>query len=54
MIVCTSCGHENDDSDEFCGSCGDYLEWSGEGELDEQTLDATAATPPEAAEEAPY
>lgn len=30
MIVCTECGHQNDDGDGFCGSCGTYLEWSGE------------------------
>ncbi len=54
MIVCTTCGHENDDGDEFCGSCGDFLEWSGEGEEDEQTLDSPEASPPETAEEALY
>ena len=30
MIVCTNCGNHNEDSDEFCGSCGKFLEWVGE------------------------
>ena len=30
MIVCKHCGHHNEDSDTFCGSCGKFLEWTGE------------------------
>ncbi|MBW3649206.1 MAG: hypothetical protein KY458_01425 [Actinobacteria bacterium] len=30
MIVCTNCGNHNDDTDEFCGSCGKFLEWVGQ------------------------
>ena len=30
MIVCKQCGHHNVDSDTFCGSCGKFLEWTGE------------------------
>ncbi len=30
MIVCTNCGNHNEDDDEFCGSCGKFLEWVGE------------------------
>lgn len=30
MIVCKNCGHQNDDNDTFCGSCGKFLEWTGE------------------------
>ena len=30
MIVCKQCGHHNEDSDTFCGSCGRFLEWTGE------------------------
>jgi hypothetical protein len=30
MIVCTQCGNHNQDDDEFCGSCGKFLEWVGE------------------------
>lgn len=30
MIVCTSCGHHNEDDDAFCGSCGAFLEWEGQ------------------------
>jgi len=34
MIVCTSCSHRNEDDDEFCGSCGKFLEWVGEKVVD--------------------
>lgn len=30
MVVCRTCGFQNDPGDAFCGSCGDFLEWSGE------------------------
>ena len=30
MIVCKNCGHQNNDNDTFCGSCGKFLEWTGE------------------------
>ena len=30
MIICTHCGHQNDDGDTFCGSCGGFLEYVGE------------------------
>jgi hypothetical protein len=30
MIVCAKCGNVNDSRDEFCGSCGAFLEWHGE------------------------
>ncbi|WP_328616246.1 hypothetical protein OHS18_05980 [Amycolatopsis sp. NBC_00355] len=30
MIVCRKCGFKNVDSDSFCGSCGTFLEWTGE------------------------
>lgn len=30
MIVCTECGRHNEDSDDFCGECGAFLEFSGE------------------------
>ncbi|MCU1491788.1 MAG: hypothetical protein JWM85_3193 [Acidimicrobiaceae bacterium] len=30
MIICKACGQRNGDADEFCASCGRYLEWSGE------------------------
>ena len=29
MIICKDCGHENDGGDQFCGSCGSFLEWTG-------------------------
>ena len=30
MIVCKQCGYRNQDNDTFCGSCGKFLEWTGE------------------------
>ncbi len=36
MIVCTECGHRNDDDDDFCGSCGAFLEFSGERSAPEE------------------
>src|SRR5256885_16316533 len=30
MIVCKSCGFHNKETDAFCGSCGAFLEWTGE------------------------
>ncbi|MGA8015622.1 MAG: zinc-ribbon domain-containing protein, partial [Candidatus Dormiibacterota bacterium] len=49
MIVCTKCGFHNADSDTFCGSCGSFLEWTGQkGALPAQT----EAPPPEPEEDA--
>ena len=39
MIVCTSCGYDNEDVETFCASCGGFLEWTGE------RLGATTAAP---------
>ena len=30
MIVCKQCAFQNLDDDSFCGSCGSFLEWTGE------------------------
>ena len=30
MIVCRKCGFHNGDTDTFCGSCGSFLEFTGE------------------------
>ncbi|MFL6113505.1 MAG: zinc-ribbon domain-containing protein, partial [Catenulispora sp.] len=30
MIVCKNCGTHNQDSEKFCGTCGRFLEWTGE------------------------
>src|SRR5262245_59929891 len=30
MIVCNQCGFQNLDNDSYCGSCGGFLEWTGE------------------------
>ena len=30
MIVCKTCGFHNKETDAFCGSCGAFLEWTGE------------------------
>ena len=60
MIVCTKCGHQNEDDDAFCGSCGDYLEWTGQRVADAETtpepeavVDVTDESPEAAAAPAP-
>jgi hypothetical protein len=30
LILCKQCGNSNEDGAEFCGSCGSFLEWTGE------------------------
>lgn len=30
MIVCKACGYKNEVESGFCGSCGSFLEWTGE------------------------
>jgi hypothetical protein len=30
VIICKKCGNRNEDRDQFCSSCGSFLEWSGE------------------------
>ena len=30
MIICTKCGFQNSDDASFCGSCGSFLEWTGQ------------------------
>ena len=42
MIICKKCGHHNEDRDEFCVSCGAFLEWSGE-----RVAQAVPPPPPE-------
>src|SRR5688572_19684654 len=48
MIVCTNCGNHNEDGDEFCGSCGKFLEWVGQ--RIETPAPAAVAEPEPAAE----
>lgn len=43
MIICTNCGNHNENDDEFCGSCGKFLEWVGE----KVEAPAAPAPPPE-------
>lgn len=41
MIICTNCGNHNEDSDEFCGSCGKFLEWVGQKVEDPVKVEVT-------------
>ncbi|MBW3662403.1 MAG: hypothetical protein KY469_04810 [Actinobacteria bacterium] len=41
MIVCGNCSYENEDDDQFCGSCGSPLAWTG------QKVEAPTAAEPE-------
>ena len=51
MIVCKNCGHQNEDNDTFCGSCGKFLEWTGERVAVAEPEPAPAPPPPPAAPE---
>jgi len=42
-VICSKCGQENDAGETFCGSCGAFLEWSGEQVA---ASDADSARPP--------
>ena len=46
MIVCKSCGFRNNGADSFCGSCGAFLEWTGE-KVEPPKPAATPAAEPE-------
>jgi ribosomal protein L37E len=46
VIICKKCGNHNQDQDQFCSSCGTFLEWSGERVVEE-------APPPPEPEPAP-
>src|SRR5215471_4661120 len=41
VIICKKCGNRNEDRDQFCTSCGCYLEWSGE-----RVVEAAPEPPP--------
>jgi len=40
VIVCKQCGNQNAEDDDFCGSCGGFLEFTGE------RIEEPAAPPP--------
>jgi WD40-like Beta Propeller Repeat/Double zinc ribbon len=40
LIVCKVCGFDNESGAQFCGSCGSFLEWTGE------STESTAQPPP--------
>src|SRR5262245_35039147 len=48
MIVCKSCGANNNDADSFCGACGSFLEWTGQ-----RSSPGAPGAPPGAAPGAP-
>ena len=44
LVICKNCGHENQPGDQFCGSCGSFLEWSGEAIPDVRVTPVVAAS----------
>ena len=48
MIICKTCGAYNKETDAFCGSCGGFLEWTGE----KMKAPEPAPLPPEEEEQA--
>jgi hypothetical protein len=48
VIICKKCGNRNEDRDQFCTSCGSFLEWSGERvvETAPEPTPTPVATPP--------
>jgi ribosomal protein L40E len=49
MIVCGQCGNRNEDDADFCASCGEPLEWTGE-KVEELAPVGESATQPVAAD----
>jgi hypothetical protein len=45
VIVCKRCGNHNPAGDDFCGSCGAFLEWEGE-RIAEEVVEVPAELPP--------
>lgn len=46
MIVCKICGFDNEPGAQFCGSCGGFLEWTGETAAPETPPGTTPRTVP--------
>src|SRR5215213_5615338 len=44
-VICKNCGFQNQEGDEFCGSCGQYLEFAG---VKADDTEAAAGSPPNA------
>jgi hypothetical protein len=49
VIVCTACGHANADDAQFCESCQEFLEWSGERVAEDEDALGKAPVADEAA-----
>ena len=45
-VICSKCGQENDAEQTFCGSCGAFLEWSGQKVDGEEAIAAASASAP--------
>jgi uncharacterized OB-fold protein len=53
MVICSDCGHYNQDKDTFCGSCGNFLEWTGEKHKEETATAVQTPVQPEPEAPAP-
>jgi hypothetical protein len=46
-MICNNCGFQNAPGDQFCGSCGKFLEWTADaGAAEEAVSDETQIAPP--------
>ena len=44
-MICANCGFQNAPTDEFCGSCGQFLAWTGAPAASDSAAPAGAPTP---------
>lgn len=45
-MICKNCGFQNAPGDEFCGSCGQFLEWTGEAATSTPATDSAPTGAP--------
>ena len=53
QVICKNCGNDNQPGDQFCGSCGSFLEWSGESIPDVRVPPVIEVSPEQAEQKRP-